>query len=93
LATATAVLLIKNGIVQSATLMLSHVAPIPWRAKEAEGVLVGSAVTPASASSAAVAALKSAKSLGQNSYKIPVAQTALKRAILQAAGLDPLGDA
>jgi hypothetical protein len=39
------------------------------------------------ATAASGAALQPARNLGQNGYKIQIARVALKRAILQAAGL------
>jgi xanthine dehydrogenase YagS FAD-binding subunit len=89
-ATATAILSLKGERVASATIMLGHVAPIPWRSKDAEAVLTGQVVTPDLARSAAAAAVHGAKSLGQNGYKIKLAQAAVRRAILQAVNIDPL---
>ena len=51
-------------------------------------MLSGQTLDESIAASASEAALKPAKSLGQNGYKIQVAKVALKRAILQAAGFD-----
>jgi xanthine dehydrogenase YagS FAD-binding subunit len=90
LATATVAVTMTNNKVQNPLVILSHVAPIPWRSKEAEAVLAGQNLTPAVAAAAAQAAIRPAKSLGQNGYKIPVARAAVERCILQAAGLDPL---
>jgi xanthine dehydrogenase YagS FAD-binding subunit len=89
LATAAVVLKQSGGRVAGASVMLGHVAPVPWRAREAEAVLVGQKVTAAVAGRAAEAAVKPAKSLGQNAYKIQIARVAAERAILQAIGLDP----
>jgi len=44
-------------------------------------------VTEATATAAAEAALQGAQPLRQNAYKIQVAKTAVKRAILRAAGI------
>ena len=93
LATATVAMNIKNQKVQDPVVIMSHVAPIPWRSKEAEVVLGGERLTPALAAAAAQAALKPARSLGQNAYKIAIARAAVERCILQAAGLDPLAGA
>ncbi len=90
LATAAVVLRQSGGHVAQARVVLGHVAPVPWRAKEAETVLTGQKVTATVARRAAQAAVKPAKSLGQNAHKIQVAQVAAERAILQAVGLDPL---
>jgi xanthine dehydrogenase YagS FAD-binding subunit len=87
-ATATVVLTTVAKKVTAASVVLGHVAPTPWRSKEAETLLVGQALDQNVATSASEAALKPAKSLGQNGYKIQVAKVALKRAILQAAGFD-----
>jgi xanthine dehydrogenase YagS FAD-binding subunit len=89
-ATAAVVLRQSGGHVTRASVMLGHVAPVPWRAKEAEAVLEGQKVTAAVAKRAAEAATKPAKSLGQNAYRIQIARVAAERAILQAIGLDPL---
>ncbi len=85
-ATATASLTLKNSRVRKASVVLGHVAPIPWRSKEAEAALIGQVVTDELATFASHAALEGARNLGQNGYKIQVARVALRRAILQAAG-------
>jgi xanthine dehydrogenase YagS FAD-binding subunit len=90
LATATVAVTMANNKVRNPLVILSHVAPVPWRSKEAEAVLAGQSLTPAVAAAAAQAAIKPAKSLGQNAYKIPIARAAVERCILQAAGLNPL---
>ena len=90
LATATVAVTLQKGAVHTATVMLGHVAPVPWRSREAEAALAGRKITAAVAAAAADAAVKPARSLGQNQYKISVARTALSRAILLAGGLDPL---
>ena len=77
-----------NGTaVQDARVVLGAVAPIPWRAPEAEAVLKGQAITDVTALKAAEAALAAATPMTQNAYKVQIARTAVKRAILHAAGL------
>ena len=90
LATASVLLQMSGNTVQSARVVLGNVAPIPWPSPEAEQALIGKQVTPETAMAAATAALAKAKSLGKNKYKITVAKAAVKRAILKAAGIDPL---
>ncbi|MBZ5555549.1 MAG: FAD binding domain-containing protein [Acidobacteriia bacterium] len=90
IATATVVMNLANNKVANPVVMMSHVAPVPWRSAEAEAVLTGQTVTPAIATAAAQASVKAAKSLGQNGYKIAVARVAVQRCILQAAGLNPI---
>jgi xanthine dehydrogenase YagS FAD-binding subunit len=86
-ATATVSLTMKGKKIATASVVLGTVAPIPWRSKEAESALAGQVVNEAVATAASGAALQAARSLGQNGYKIQIARVALKRAILQAAGL------
>jgi len=86
LATATVSFQIEHNRVTSAVVVLGHVAPMPWRSKEAEASLIGKVIDEQVASDASNAALQSARNLGQNGYKIQVARVALKRAILEAAG-------
>jgi xanthine dehydrogenase YagS FAD-binding subunit len=92
-ATASVVMSIRHQKVQDPVVIMSHVAPIPWRSKEAEVILAGQRLTPAIAAAAAQAAIKPAKSLGQNGYKISIARVAVERCILKAAGLNPLAGA
>lgn len=90
LATATVAMTVTNGAAKDPVVIMSHVAPVPWRSKEAEVVLAGQKLTSAVASAAAQAAIKDARSLGQNAYKISIARVTVERCILQAAGIDPL---
>jgi len=85
-ATAAAALVMNGSTVQSARIVLGHVAPIPWLSPQAAQALTGKAVTPATAEAAGAAALEPARSLGHNAQKILLARVAVKRAILQAAG-------
>jgi len=85
-ATATVSLQKKGDNVTAASVVLGHVAPVPWRSKEAEAALIGKVIDDQVATDASSAALQPARNLGQNGYKIQVARVALKRAILAAAG-------
>jgi xanthine dehydrogenase YagS FAD-binding subunit len=67
---------------------MGAVAPVPWRSEAAEAALAGKTITEETAAAAAEAALRGAKPLSQNAYKIQVAKTAVKRAILHAAGMN-----
>jgi xanthine dehydrogenase YagS FAD-binding subunit len=84
---ATAVLTMNGATVQTSRIVMGAVAPIPWRAPAAEAALVGRQMTEAVAAAAAEAALKGAKPMSGNAYKVQVAKTAVKRALLQAAGI------
>ncbi|HXG35264.1 MAG TPA: FAD binding domain-containing protein [Bryobacteraceae bacterium] len=85
LATASVALRMKGTTVESAKVVMGHVAPIPWQAKEAEQFLAGKTVTEEVAEQAGKAAVAGAKPLSQNAYKVRLAQVAVKRALLAAA--------
>ena len=77
-----------NGrMVRGARIVIGYVAPVPWRVEAAERVLTGKSITEQTAMEAADAAIQGAKAMSQNAYKIQVARTAVKRAIMMAAGL------
>ena len=85
---AAAVNLVMSGpAVKSARVVMGAVVPLPWRAQAAENVLAGKAITEAIAVEAANAAVAGARPMSGNAYKIQVARTAVKRAVLAAAGL------
>ncbi len=86
LATASVALKLSAGSVQSARVVLGHVAPTPWRSSEAEQALMGKSVSEDTAMTAAKAALASATPLSGNKHKVQLARVAVKRAILRAAG-------
>jgi len=71
--------------VSSARIVLGAVAPVPWRAQDAEGSIAGKPVTPETAARAGEAAVSRAEPLAQNAYKVQIAKTAVKRALLMAA--------
>ena len=87
IAFATVVLTMNGNTVQSARVVMGAVAPIPWRSQAAEQALVGKTISEDTAAAAAEAALQGATPLSQNVYKIGVAKTAVKRAILRADGI------
>jgi xanthine dehydrogenase YagS FAD-binding subunit len=86
LATASVALKMGGSTVQSARVVLGHVAPVPWLSAEAAAALAGKAVTEATAQAAGDAAVKAAKPLSGNGYKVQLARVAVKRAVLAAAG-------
>ncbi len=92
-ATAAVALTMVGSTVKSARIVLGQVAPVPWVSAEAALALAGKAVTQATVTDAAAAAVTPAQSLGQNSQKITLARVAVKRAILAAAGSQGNGNA
>ena len=85
LAVAAVSLRMKGSTVESARVVMGHVAPVPWRSSEAEQALAGKIVSEGVAKSAADAAVQSATPLSHNAYKVQLARVAVKRAILKAA--------
>jgi xanthine dehydrogenase YagS FAD-binding subunit len=85
LAAAAVVLKLDGGSVQSARVVLGHVAPVPWPSPEAEEALKGKSVNEDVAWEAGKAALSKATPLSRNAYKVQLARVAVKRAILRAA--------
>ena len=87
IAFATVLLVMDGSVVRNARVVMGAVAPVPWRSQPAEAALAGKPINEQTAAAAAEAALRDARPLSQNAYKIQVAKTAVKRAILEAGGL------
>ena len=84
----TTVVLTMNGTrISSARVVLGAVAPVPWRSKPAEAALAGKTLDEAAADAAGQAAVSEAKPMSGNEYKVQIAKTAVKRAVMRAAGL------
>jgi xanthine dehydrogenase YagS FAD-binding subunit len=88
LASAAVALDLRNGSVEEARIALGGLATKPWRAREAEASLKGKFVNEASSREAAVAALASATTHGENDYKPELGRRTLVRALLQAASME-----
>ncbi len=86
-ATCAVALNLNGKTVQSARVVLGHVAPIPWLSEEAAQSIAGKTISPETADRAGLAAVNKAKSLGHNAQKIQLARVAVKRAILKAGGV------
>jgi xanthine dehydrogenase YagS FAD-binding subunit len=87
LASASVALAVQGQNIRAARIVMGAVAPVPWRAVGAEKVLIGKRLTEQVAMEAADAAVAGAKPMTQNAYKVQIARTAVKRAILKAAGM------
>jgi len=85
LAAAAVVLKLEGGKVQSATVVLGHVAPVPWPSPQAANELDGKSINEDVAWAAGQVALVEATPLSKNAYKVQLARVAVKRAILRAA--------
>jgi xanthine dehydrogenase YagS FAD-binding subunit len=87
LAFSTVVLTMSGNTIQSARVVLGAVAPVPWRSEDAERALAGKPLNEQTAALAGEAAVRAAKPLSGNAYKIQIAKTAVKRAVMNAAGI------
>jgi xanthine dehydrogenase YagS FAD-binding subunit len=85
---AAVVLQIEDGAINSASIVLGGVAPVPWRASEAEATLVGQAVTAELAREAGLAAVSNAEPLAKNAYKVPMTSAVVERQIVALAGIE-----
>jgi xanthine dehydrogenase YagS FAD-binding subunit len=84
LASASVALRMDGGTAREARIVLGHVAPVPWRAPEAERALAGKSLNAENAAKAGEAAVHGAHPLSGNRYKVQLARVAAKRAILAA---------
>ena len=87
LAAASVALTVSGQTIKAARVVLGAVAPIPWRSAAAEAALAGKPLTEETANLAADAAVTSAKPMSRNAYKVRIARTAVKRAIMKAGGI------
>jgi xanthine dehydrogenase YagS FAD-binding subunit len=62
-------------------MVLGGVAPIPWRVPEAEAFLAGKKLDVPTATQAGELALKDAKAMDDNGYKIILTKTLVRRAL------------
>lgn len=74
----------EGGRIKQARIVLGGVAHKPWRAFDAEKALIGKAANKASFEAAAAIALKEAKPLSHNAYKIELAKRAIVVALERA---------
>ena len=86
---AAAALRIEEGIVGEARVALGGVALKPWRAREAERILIGARPEASLFRRAATAALAEAKPSGDNAYKIELARRVVARALALATAGTP----
>lgn len=83
---ATVVMSTPSHQVRQVRIVMGAVAPIPWRVPEAEKILAGATLDSTLAARAADAALRGAKPLADNAYKVPIAKALVHRAVLRAGG-------
>jgi xanthine dehydrogenase YagS FAD-binding subunit len=82
---AAAVELGAHKIITQARIVMGGVAPIPWRAQKAEEFIAGKTLTTEVLAEAGRLALVNAQPLEKNAFKVPLAQTLVRRALVGAA--------
>jgi xanthine dehydrogenase YagS FAD-binding subunit len=82
--TASVAYLERNGSIADARIVLGHVAATPWVASSASASLKNSALDQNAAERCGQAAVEGARPLSRNRYKVQLAKTAVKRALLAA---------
>lgn len=76
-----------RGTISQSRVVLGGVAHKPWRSREAEAALSGRPVSEESFRQAAEVALKDAKPLAENAYKVELGKRAIVRALMRASKL------
>ncbi|SAI41865.1 xanthine dehydrogenase [Bordetella ansorpii] len=76
---------IKDGVIQSARVVLGGVAHMPWRVEDAESLLAGGPPGEARFQQAADRAFQDARPLSHNQYKIELGKRAVVRALTLAS--------
>lgn len=88
IASAVVALEMDGEMVRQARIGLGGMAYRPWRAREAEAILVGKPLDEAIAQAAATAAFAGAVTHGGNDYKPELGRRTLVRALLEARGME-----
>jgi xanthine dehydrogenase YagS FAD-binding subunit len=87
IASAAVALAMQGDRVRAVRLALGGMAYRPWRAAEAEQLLIGKSLNEATAQAAAAEALKGAQTHGHNDYKPELARRTIVRALIEANAL------
>jgi xanthine dehydrogenase YagS FAD-binding subunit len=82
-----AALELNGSTIRNASVVLGGVAHKPWRSREAEAALRGKRVSEESFRRAAELALREAKPLAHNKFKVELAKRAIVRAMMRASRL------
>jgi len=82
-----AALELDGGTIRQSRVVLGGVAHKPWRSQEAEAALAGRPASEESFQRAAEAALKDAKPLVHNAFKVELAKRGIVRALMRASRL------
>ena len=84
--------IVNAGVLQSASVALGGVAPVPYRARQVEQYLRGKSVVQVDPVVAGSLALPDARPMADNEYKVILANNLVKRAVAQLLGTFPSQD-
>ena len=85
LAAVACALRIEDGVVAEARLVLGGVAPKPWRCESAEELLVGKPIDESTIRAVRDEALREARPLEHNGYKVPLSKGLITKALRKLA--------
>jgi xanthine dehydrogenase YagS FAD-binding subunit len=71
-----------SGVVSGIRVVLGGVAPVPWRSEAAEQAVRNRPLSPETAARAAEAAVRDARPLAQNGYKVPLVRGIVEESLL-----------
>jgi xanthine dehydrogenase YagS FAD-binding subunit len=86
LVSVAAILAFDGDTITEGRLVLGGMATIPWRPKEAESILGGKKFSEGLCREVVDLALREARPLRDNQYKVPLAKALIRRALTQIAG-------
>jgi xanthine dehydrogenase YagS FAD-binding subunit len=89
LASVAAGLVVADGVITEARISFGSLAHMPWRARRAEAILIGSPATTERFRQATTEELAAAQPLEHNAYKAPLAARLTMATLSQLAGVDP----
>jgi CO/xanthine dehydrogenase FAD-binding subunit len=89
LTSAAAALVIEDGMIATARVAVGGVGTIPWRAREAEAILTGAAVSSDTFRSAAEAAIRYPFTVPGTAFKVELAKRTIVRILQTISGIQP----
>ena len=87
LASVAAAVQLSGNTVKDARIVLGGVAPIPWRVPAAEKFVTGKTLNKDVLAEAGKISLAEAQPFDKNAYKVPLAQTLVRRALAKVGGV------
>jgi xanthine dehydrogenase YagS FAD-binding subunit len=89
LTSAAAALVIEDGTIATARVSVGGVGTIPWRAREAEAILIGATASSGAFRSAAEAAIQESFTVPGTAFKVELAKRTIRRILQTISGIQP----